>query len=84
MRTGECGCANIKIKKNGEPEFRLTYHCKSCQKRTGSDYSHNVYFLHEQVEIFGEVKRYTRTAQEGRYLTNYFCFGRRIEFIFNE
>jgi hypothetical protein len=73
MRTGECGCGNIKIRTNGEPEFRLMCHCKSCQKRTGSDYSHNVYFSHEQVEIFGEVKPYTRTAQEDRYLTNYFC-----------
>ena len=46
----------LKIRTNGEPEFRLMCHCKSCQKRTGSDYSHNVYISHEQVEIFGEVK----------------------------
>ena len=50
MRTGECGCGNIKIRTNGEPEIRLICHCKSCQIRTGSDYSHNVYFFHEQVE----------------------------------
>ena len=31
------------------------------------------YFFHEQVEIIGEVKNYTRTAQEDRFLTNYFC-----------
>ena len=73
MRTGECGCGNIKIRTNGEPEIRLICHCKSCQKRTGSDYSHNVYFFHEQVEIIGEVENYTRTAQEDRFLTNYFC-----------
>ena len=60
MRTGECGCGNIKIRINGEPENRLICHCKSCQKRTVSDYSHNVYFFHEQVEIIGEVKNYTR------------------------
>jgi hypothetical protein len=73
MRRGQCGCGEVKVETTGEPSSRLICNCKSCQKRTGSDYSNNVYFLHEHVKIYGKVNGHTRSAQEERTLTNFFC-----------
>jgi hypothetical protein len=48
-------------------------HCLACQKRTGSAFSTQARWAAECVEVEGESRQWTRTADSGQTTTYHFC-----------
>ena len=48
-------------------------HCQACQRRTGSVYAPNAYYLREQLEISGIASAYARPAPRDRAYITHFC-----------
>ncbi len=72
-RTASCRCGQLRVTVSGEPIRISVCHCLACQKRTGSAFSAQTRWPAECVEIEGESKRWTRTADSGQTTVYHFC-----------
>jgi hypothetical protein len=65
-RTAQCGCGRVQVSVENEPVLVAACHCDFCQKRTGSVFAVQAYFLEDQcVEINGETKVYNGLDVDG-------------------
>jgi hypothetical protein len=71
--TGSCRCGQLRVSVSGEPIRISVCHCLACQKRTGSAFSAQTRWPAECVEIEGESKQWTRTADSGQTTVYHFC-----------
>lgn len=71
--TGSCRCGQLRVTVSGEPIRISVCHCLACQKRTGSAFSAQTRWPAECVEIEGESKQWTRTADSGQTTVYHFC-----------
>jgi hypothetical protein len=71
--TASCRCGQLRAVASGDPVRVSVCHCLACQKRTGSAFSAQLRWPVECVEIAGESKTWTRTADSGQTTTYSFC-----------
>jgi hypothetical protein len=72
-RVAACDCGRLRVQCDGEPEIVSICHCTHCQRRTGSAFASNAYFLKEKVGIEGISKPFTRGSDSGGKITFFFC-----------
>lgn len=74
--TGMCQCGNIEYEINGKPLFTSICHCLECQKLSGGTSSVTTFIpANSFVLLRGELSKFTRRADSGRTVENYFCPG---------
>ena len=71
--TASCRCGQLTAIAQGDPVRVSVCHCLACQKRTGSAFSVQARWEAESVEISGDAKQWTRTADSGQTTTYSFC-----------
>ena len=71
--TASCRCGQLSVEVSGDPVRISVCHCLACQKRTGSAFSTQARWPAECVEVEGESKSWTRTAESGQTTTYHFC-----------
>jgi hypothetical protein len=71
--SGQCLCGAVRLAVKGTPARMAQCHCKDCQRATGTGHASNAFFRAEDVEITGETKSFTLTADSGNALTRHFC-----------
>lgn len=72
-RTAACSCGKLRAVCKGEPERVGLCCCTACQRRTGSAYGANAYFLRHRVRIEGTSKPFLRSSDAGRKVEFHFC-----------
>lgn len=72
-RNASCQCGALRLLVRGDPDFVNICHCQFCQRRCGSAFSYNAYFVRQAVQISGNSFIFTRPGGEGRALQNHFC-----------
>ena len=72
-RHAQCQCGALSVTAEGEPDSVVMCSCQACQRRTGSVMGVVAYYPREKLRIAGSAQRYTRTADSGAPLINYFC-----------
>lgn len=75
MRLAKCQCGGLRFAVTAEPMMVNMCHCTECQRRSGVPLTVNAYFNEADVKIEGDFKIYSRDAQDGRKLHNFFCPG---------
>jgi hypothetical protein len=71
-RTAACSCGQLRIEVEGEPRGVGLCHCLACQRRTGSVFATLASFA-APYRVFGEVREYVRTGDQGARFTFRFC-----------
>ena len=73
-REAACSCGQLQVTVRGDPVRVAMCHCLECQRRTGSIFGVQAFYLREQVRLAkGIAKRYARRADSGRTVTFNFC-----------
>jgi hypothetical protein len=72
-RTASCQCGTLSLVAAGEPDVINICHCAFCQRRSGSVFSCNAYFLASAIDVSGTSRSFTRVGSSGRPLRNHFC-----------
>jgi len=73
VRTAACRCGRLTARCEGEPVRISVCHCLACQQRSGSAFAAQARFPADKVEITGESRQWTRTADSGNTATYSFC-----------
>ena len=75
VHEGGCLCGDIRYRVRGKALRALACHCRFCQRRTGSAFAIETFFLQENVEFAGRpAASYQHTSVEsGRWLRLDFC-----------
>jgi hypothetical protein len=73
IRRAECSCGRLRLTARGDPLRVSMCHCLACQRRTGSVFGAQARFHVEDVDIEGDSRSYTRTADSGNTITFHFC-----------
>ena len=68
-----CQCGALSVESAADPDFVIACNCKACQRRTGAAYGVGAYFTRDNLTITGDKHGWSRKADTGRSLTNYFC-----------
>ena len=68
-----CQCGALSLIGEEPPDFSVVCCCSACQLRTGSAFGVGAYFRKATVKSSGPSRTWTRQADSGRRLTNYFC-----------
>ena len=68
-----CQCKALKVTFDGDPDFVVACNCKACQKRTGAPFGTGAYFRKSQMKATGPAHSWSRLADTGRALENFFC-----------
>jgi hypothetical protein len=73
-REAACSCGQLQLTCLGDPVRVSMCHCLECQRRTGSPFGVQAWYLRERVlPAKGVAKRYERQADSGRTVTFNFC-----------
>jgi hypothetical protein len=73
-RTASCGCGQLTIRVEGEPQLVIACSCLKCQRKTGSVLSVSSYFHDNQVlEIQGDSRSYEVNNDSGLKVGREFC-----------
>ena len=72
-RTGRCLCGAVQYSLRGEPIVTAICHCKNCQRQAGSAFSIMALAKTDRVEITGDLKTYSDTADSGAVVERKFC-----------
>ncbi len=72
-RVAQCLCGRLTATVTGEPSMIAMCNCASCQRRSGSQFGSGAFFERGNVALKGDYKNFTRPADSGKTLTNYFC-----------
>jgi len=68
-----CQCGQLRVTASDDPDFVVVCNCRACQKRTGAPFGEAAYFRKQVTAPSGRAQSWTRTADSGRELTNFFC-----------
>ncbi len=72
-RVARCLCGQLTVTVSGEPSMVVMCSCASCQRRSGSQFGSGAFFERANVTLAGDYRSFTRPADSGKNLTNYFC-----------
>ncbi|KAF2155085.1 hypothetical protein K461DRAFT_276272 [Myriangium duriaei CBS 260.36] len=74
MPTGGCFCGALQYETGLDIKAKALCHCVDCRKITGSTYSTNYIIPQSDFKFTkGTPKTYSKTADSGNEITNYFC-----------
>ena len=73
--TGGCACEALRFSADADPIFQAVYHCKTCQKRTGSAFRIVVAVPRAAVSLQGASMICKRTGDSGNSVISRFCPG---------
>jgi hypothetical protein len=75
VHEGGCACGAVRYRVKNAPFRTSVYHCRNCQRRTGSAFGVGIYFKQQDFELLrGELKPYRfRSDESGRWLSMEFC-----------
>jgi len=68
-----CQCGGLTGSFDGDPDFVIACNCIACQKRTGAPFGTGGYFRKTQMTVTGATKSWSRKADTGRAIKNFFC-----------
>jgi hypothetical protein len=72
-RVAQCGCGRLTVTVAGDPGMVAMCNCAECQRRSGSQFGSGAFFERANVTLKGEYKSFSRLADSGKNITNYFC-----------
>lgn len=72
-RVAACRCGQMEVTCCGEPLRVSVCHCFDCQRRSGSAFTVQARFLHDQVQSSGRVAEWTFVSEAGALTTFRFC-----------
>jgi hypothetical protein len=73
-RTAACACGQFSLIVTGEPVLVSQCHCLACQKRTGSAFGVQGFFLREHAGApQGASRIYRRAGDSGNAISFHFC-----------
>ena len=75
LHEGGCLCGAVRYKARGEPLDAFVCHCTACQRKTGSAFAIELFFLSENLEFTGVAPSVfeTKSDESGRWLRHEFC-----------
>ena len=75
LHEGGCLCGAVRYRTRGEPLDGFACHCTACQKRTGSAFAIELFFLSENVQFTGITPSVfeSKSDDSGRWLRLEFC-----------
>lgn len=68
-----CQCGQLRAEVPGPTIAVVACHCIACQKRSGSPFGEAAYYPHQQVEIAGDFKQFSRPTDLGGTFDQFFC-----------
>ena len=68
-----CQCGELGVEVPGPTMAVVACHCLACQKRSGSPFGEAAYYPHDQVQVRGEARQFTRTTDAGGHFDQFFC-----------
>jgi len=72
--TGGCLCGEVQFAANGEPDFIVICHCRSCQRALGSEMNFELLFDPSRFRVTkGEPRIYRHSGGSGKMLEKRFC-----------
>jgi hypothetical protein len=69
----QCACGQLRVQLPETEPVVIVCHCRACQRRTGAPVAGGAYYPANGVEVTGERRAYTRSADSGRTFTSEFC-----------
>ena len=72
-RRAACNCGQLEVACEGEPRLVSMCHCLECQRRTGSVFGVQAWFLQRQIVAAGDSREFVRAGDNGGSLTFRFC-----------
>jgi hypothetical protein len=72
-RRAHCCCGALRAETTDEPIFVAACSCQQCQRRTGSAFGMNTFWLPDQVKIHGESHSFSRISDRGGRVIYHFC-----------
>ena len=73
-RTGQCQCGDIKYRLTSPFIKQIVCHCTECQKLSATSFSITALLEKSAFELIkGKLKVYSRQADSGATVDNYFC-----------
>lgn len=71
--SGSCQCGGVTYRLLKAPQMVAACHCKECQKLSSSAFSITAFVKAEDVEFFGEMQDWQRSADSGNISAAKFC-----------
>lgn len=71
--TGGCLCGAVRYAYAGDLGPAGYCHCEDCRRVTGSAFNVSVRVARVQLELRGDVRAFTKTADSGTAITRWFC-----------
>ncbi|HLW91837.1 MAG TPA: GFA family protein [Roseiarcus sp.] len=68
-----CNCGRLEVLCEGEPRRISLCHCFECQRRTGSVFGVQAWFLRQEVAVTGDTREFARVSDRGNLVTFRFC-----------
>ena len=68
-----CQCGQLGVEVPGPTPAVVACHCRACQKRSGSPFGQAAYYPHDQVEVTGEARQFSRPTDAGGTFDQFFC-----------
>jgi len=73
MADARCSCGALTLTLPGPSKLVAACHCLDCQRRTGAPFGVGAFYPADAVVISGTPKQYTRDAESGGKVHNFFC-----------
>src|SRR6476469_5807247 len=73
MTDAQCRCGALALSLPGPSSLVVACHCLACQRRTGAPFGVGAFYPAAMVTIAGTPKQFTRPAESGGRIHNYFC-----------
>ncbi|WP_371933272.1 GFA family protein [Ruegeria discodermiae] len=73
LSRASCQCGALTLEASADADICIACNCSACQKRTGSAFATVAYIPKSAVSINGEQMSWSRKAESGRDVENYFC-----------
>ena len=71
--SGGCACGAVHYECNADPVVMLNFHCRDCQRASGSAYAAIMAVPKSAVEITGEPRYYKVVGNAGKAIERGFC-----------
>ena len=83
--TGGCQCGKIRYEIRAEPLTLYVCHCQECQKQSSSAFGMSLTVPRDSVVIVeGEPKAWTRKADSGHEVKNFFAASAERDYFMSE
>src|SRR4029077_16621046 len=73
MADARCSCGALTLTLPGRSKLVVACHCLDCQRRTGAPFGVGAFYPAETVTVSGTAKEFSRIAEGGGKVHNYFC-----------